>query len=40
MKRKKTRPTVEELRWKDGCFAVELAFFLMLVVYAFWTLVA
>ena len=40
MKRKKTRPTVEELRWKDGCFAIETAFFLMLIVDVLWTLVS
>ena len=32
MKRKKTRPTVEELRLKDACFAIETAFFLIFVV--------
>ena len=40
MKRNKTRPTVEELRWKDGCFAIETAFFLMFIIDVLWTLVS
>ena len=40
MKMKKTRPTVEDLRWEDGCSAIGLAFFLTLVVDVLWTLVS